>query len=84
MADTSQKTMEPKDRRTFLKVGAGVVGGAVVAGVASIAYYNGVIGSNNSSSSSTVASLNDQLTSTQSALSDTAASLTNANSTIRR
>ncbi len=59
------------DRRTFLKIGAGVVAGAVVAGVATDAYLSSVIGSNNSSSSSAVASLSNQLASTQNELSST-------------
>ncbi len=59
------------DRRTFLKIGAGVVAGAAVAGVAAVAYYNGAIGSNSSSSSSAVASLQNQLSSTQEQLSST-------------
>lgn len=69
-------------RRSFLKVGAGVVAGAVVAGVGVAAYESSVIGTNNSNSSSTVASLQDQLTTTQAQLNDTANSLTAANSTI--
>jgi len=82
MADSSQKPAKTEDRRSFLKIGGGVVVGAAVAGVATVAYYNGVIGSNNSSSSSTVSSLQDQLATTQSQLSDTQSSLNNAQSTI--
>jgi len=74
--------MDTKDRRSFLKIGGGVVVGAAVAGVATIAYYNGVIGNNSSSSSSTVQSLSSQLATTQSQLSDTQSSLSNAQSTI--
>ena len=69
-------------RRNFLKVGAGVVGGVVVGAVGVAAYESSVIGSNNSSSSSTVASLQNQLTATQSQLNQTVGSLNNANSTI--
>jgi len=69
-------------RRNFLKVGAGVVAGAVVGAVGVGAYESSVIGANNSSSSSTVASLQNELTSTQSALSDTTESLNAANSAI--
>ena len=82
MADTTTKPMDTKDRRSFLKIGGGVVVGAAVAGVATIAYYNGVVGSNNSSSSSTVASLQSQLSTTQSQLSDTQSSLSNAQSSL--
>ena len=82
MTESAKPSESKGDRRTFLKVGAGVVGGAVVAGVASIAYYNGVIGSNNSSSSSTVSSLQDELSTTQSQLTDTQGSLSTAQSTI--
>ena len=53
------------DRRTFLKIGAGVVAGAAVVGVASVAYYNNALGNNSSSSSSAVGSLQNQLSSTQ-------------------
>jgi hypothetical protein len=82
MADNSQKPIETKDRRTFLKIGGGVVVGAAVAGVATVAYYNGITGANSSSSSSTVSSLSEQLSSTQSQLSETQGSLSNATSTI--
>lgn len=68
MAD-SQKS-DGSSRRSFLKIGAGVVVGAVVAGAGVAAYESSVIGSNNSSSSSTVASLSAELTTTQSQLSD--------------
>ncbi len=71
MADSGKPISKEGDRRTFLKIGAGVVAGAAVAGVASVAYYNGLVGSNNSNSSSTVASLQNQLSSTQEALSST-------------
>jgi uncharacterized phage infection (PIP) family protein YhgE len=79
MADTNKPT---QDRRTFLKIGAGVVAGAAVASVVEIPYYSSVIGGNNSSSSSTVSSLSSELASTQSALADTTASLNSATSTI--
>jgi hypothetical protein len=82
MADSSQKPIETKDRRTFLKIGGGVVVGAAVAGVATIAYYNGITGSNNSSGSSSVSSLQDELNSTQSQLSDTQSSLSATQSTL--
>jgi TolA-binding protein len=59
------------DRRSFLKIGAGVVAGAAVATVAGVAYYDSVIGNNNSSSSSTVSSLQNALSSTQNQLSST-------------
>lgn len=67
MSDTGPGSSAP-DRRNFLKIGAGVVVGAVVAGVGVAAYESSVIGSNNSSSSSVVSSLNDELTATQSQL----------------
>ncbi|MGA2664880.1 MAG: gluconate 2-dehydrogenase subunit 3 family protein [Nitrososphaerales archaeon] len=71
MADTrsENKRAGSSDRRTFLKIGAGVVVGAAVAGVATDAYLSSVIGSNNSSSSSTVSSLSDQLSTTAAQLS---------------
>jgi len=80
MADSSNNSgqSKPADRRSFLKVGAGVVAGAAVASVAGIAYYDSVIGSNNSSSSSTVASLQGQLASANSQLSSTQAALSSA------
>jgi Gluconate 2-dehydrogenase subunit 3 len=71
MADSSQKP----DRRTFLKIGAGVVAGAAIATVVEVPYYSSVIGGNSSSSSSSVASLQSQLSSTQEQLSSTAAQL---------
>ena len=73
MADSNQSAGQTKtpDRRTFLKVGAGVVAGAAVVGVASVAYYNNVLGDNSSSSSSAVGSLQNALSSTQEQLSST-------------
>jgi hypothetical protein len=57
LADSSQSAAQPKpaDRRTFLKIGAGVVAGAAIATVVEVPYYNSVVGGNNNSSSSTVA-----------------------------
>jgi gluconate 2-dehydrogenase gamma chain len=79
----SAKPSESKgDRRTFLKIGGGVVVGAAVAGVASIAYYNGINSGNSSSSSSTVSSLQNELTSTQSQLNDTQSSLSTAQNSL--
>ncbi|MDA4112720.1 MAG: gluconate 2-dehydrogenase subunit 3 family protein [Thaumarchaeota archaeon] len=78
MADSSsQSGNQPKsaDRRTFLKVGAGVVAGAAIASVVEIPYYSSVLGGNSSSSSSSVSSLKSQLSSTQEQLSSTAAQL---------
>jgi hypothetical protein len=78
MADSSsQSGAQPKsaDRRTFLKVGAGVVAGAAIASVVEIPYYSSVLGGNSSSSSSSVSSLKSQLSSTQEQLSSTAAQL---------
>jgi multidrug efflux pump subunit AcrA (membrane-fusion protein) len=73
MADSSQSSGEPKpaDRRTFLKIGAGVVAGAAIATVVEVPYYNSVVGGNSNNSSSTVASLQNQLSSTQEQLSST-------------
>ncbi len=89
MADSSKPVTKEGDRRTFLKIGAGVVAGAVVAGVATDAYLSSVIGTNNSSSSSAVASLSNQLESTQlqlsttqSALNSTAGQLSSAQSQV--
>jgi Gluconate 2-dehydrogenase subunit 3/TAT (twin-arginine translocation) pathway signal sequence len=75
-------TGNPESRRSFLKIGAGVVAGAVVGAVGVGAYESSIIGANNSNSSSSVASLQDELTTTQSQLSDTMTSLNAANSTI--
>jgi hypothetical protein len=75
MADSGKPMTKEGDRRTFLKIGAGVVAGAAVAGVAGVAYYNNVIGNNNSNSSSTVGSLQNALSSTQEQLSSTQAQL---------
>ncbi|MDA4113584.1 MAG: gluconate 2-dehydrogenase subunit 3 family protein [Thaumarchaeota archaeon] len=74
MADSSS---QPKaaDRRTFLKIGAGVVAGAAIATVVEVPYYSSVMGGNSSSSSSTVSSLKSQLSTTQEQLSSTAAQL---------
>ncbi|MGD0638493.1 MAG: gluconate 2-dehydrogenase subunit 3 family protein [Nitrososphaerales archaeon] len=73
MADNNKSSAQPKpaDRRTFLKIGAGVVAGAAIATVVEVPYYNSVVGGNNNSSSSTVASLQNQLSSTQDQLSST-------------
>lgn len=60
MADT-----KAADRRTFLKIGAGVVAGAAIATVVEVPYYSNLVGGNNSSSSSTVSSLQGQLASAQ-------------------
>jgi peptidoglycan hydrolase CwlO-like protein len=80
MADSSQTSAQPKpaDRRTFLKIGAGVVAGAAIASVVEISYYSSVIDGNNSTSSTSMASLQNQLSSTQDQLSSTAAQLTAA------
>lgn len=78
----SKAAADTASRRNFLKIGAGVVAGAVVAGVGVAAYESSVIGTNNSNSSSTVGSLQDELTATQSQLADTMGSLTSASSTI--
>jgi gluconate 2-dehydrogenase gamma chain len=74
MADSGKPIEKECDRRTFLKIGAGVVAGAAVVGVASVAsvaYYNNVLGNNSSSSSSAVGSLQNQLSSTQEQLTST-------------
>jgi TolA-binding protein len=80
MAETGTGSGQQKsaDRRSFLKIGAGVVAGAAVATVAGVAYYDGVIGNNNSSSSSTVSSLQNALSSTQNQLSSTQQALSAA------
>ncbi len=85
MADSGKPIEKEGDRRTFLKIGAGVVAGAAVVGLASVAYYNNVLGNNSSSSSSSVASLQnalsstqEQLTSTQDQLNSTASQLSSA------
>jgi hypothetical protein len=69
MADSSQP--KSADRRTFLKIGAGVVAGAAIATAVEIPYYSSVIGGNSSSSSSSVSSLQSELSSTQQQLSST-------------
>jgi Gluconate 2-dehydrogenase subunit 3 len=73
MADSNQRSNA--DRRTFLKIGAGVVAGAAIATVVEVPYYSSVIGGNSSSSSSSVSSLKSQLSSTEEQLSATAAQL---------
>jgi len=89
MADSSKPTKSSSDRRTFLKIGAGVVAGAAIATVVEVPYYSSVIGGNSSSSSSSVASLQSQLSSTagqgqvsslNNQLSSTQQALTSANS----
>ncbi len=78
MADSSKESAD--SRRNFLKIGAGVVVGAVVAGAGVAAYESSVIGSNNSSSSSTVASLSGQLSDTQNALNSATAQISTLSS----
>jgi len=58
----------PADRRTFLKIGAGVIAGAAVATVVEVPYYSSVLGGKNNDSSSTVSSLQSQLSQTSSQL----------------
>jgi len=82
MADSSTKPAAAADRRSFLKIGAGVVAGAAIASVVEIPYYSSVIGSNNNSSSTTLSSLQNQLASTQTQLNDTQSSLSSAQNTI--
>ncbi len=82
MADSSKPRDASASRRNFLKIGAGVVAGAAVASVVEIPYYSSVIGSNNSNSSTTVASLQSQLDATTSQLSDAQGSLSAAQGTI--
>jgi len=81
MGDSSQKS--GSDRRGFLKIGGGLVAGAVVGAVGVAAYESSVIGANSNSSSSTVSSLQNQLSATQSQLNATQASLSDANNTIQ-
>ena len=51
MADSTKPINKEADRRTFLKIGAGVVAGAAIATVVEVPYYSSLIGGNNSSSS---------------------------------
>ena len=51
MADATKPMKSSSDRRTFLKIGAGVVAGAAIESVVEIPYYSSVIGGNNNSSS---------------------------------
>jgi hypothetical protein len=81
MTDADTKS-PPSDRRSFLKIGAGFAVGAVVAGVGVAAYESSVIGSNNSSSSSAVSSLNSELAATQSQLASTQSALGSAQSSL--
>ncbi|MGA2664843.1 MAG: gluconate 2-dehydrogenase subunit 3 family protein [Nitrososphaerales archaeon] len=76
----STKPAKEGDRRTFLKVGAGLVVGAAVAGVATDAYLSSVISGNNSSSSSTVSSLQSQLDVTSSQLNSAQGQVSSLNS----
>jgi gluconate 2-dehydrogenase gamma chain len=82
MAGNSSKSSQSGDRRTFLKIGAGVVAGAAIATVVEVPYYSSVLGGKNSSSSSTVSSLQSSLSATQSQLNDATSSLSAAQSTI--
>jgi gluconate 2-dehydrogenase gamma chain len=82
MAEVTKKPKEGSDRRTFLKIGAGVVVGAAVATAVEIPYYSSVIGGNKNNSSTTVSSIQDELSSTKAELSDTQNSLTAAQGTI--
>ena len=84
MAESGKPTTKEGDRRTFLKIGAGVVAGAAVVGVASVAYYNNALGNNSSSSSSAVGSLQNELSSTQEQLSSTQAQLNSTASQLSR
>ena len=61
------------DRRTFLKIGAGVVAGAAIATVVEVPYHSSVIGGNSSRSSPSVSLLKSQPSSTEEQLSATAA-----------
>jgi gluconate 2-dehydrogenase gamma chain len=77
MADSAQ----PKDssRRSFLKIGAGVVAGAVIATAVEVPYYSSVLGGKNGSSStlqSELSSTQEQLTSTQQALTSASSQIT--------
>lgn len=79
---TTDSKSDTSSRRSFLKIGAGVVAGAAVATIVEVPYYSSVIGGDNSSSSSTVSSLSDELSSTQSQLNDAQSSLSTAQGTI--
>jgi len=71
MADSSAsgaRPDNPADRRTFLKIGAGVIAGAAVATVVEVPYYSSVLGGKNNDSSSTVSSLQSQLSATSAQL----------------
>ncbi len=78
MADSPKS--DGSSRRNFLKVGAGVVVGAVVAGAGVAAYESSVIGSNNSSSSSAVTSLSSELVTTRSQLTSANAQISTLSS----
>ena len=82
MSDSGRSGGQPKpaDRRTFLKIGAGVVAGAAIATVVEVPYYSSVLGGNNSSSSSTVTSLQNQLSSTAAQLTSAQGQVTSLNS----
>ncbi len=81
MADSSSgSNSKPANRRSFLKIGAGVVVGAVVAGAGVAAYDSSVISSNSSSSSSTVSSLSSELDATTSALNSANAQISSLSS----
>jgi peptidoglycan hydrolase CwlO-like protein len=80
MADSTKPINKEADRRTFLKIGTGVVAGAAIATVAGVVYYDSVISGNNNSSSSTVSSLQGQVSSLNNQLTSTQAQLNSANS----
>jgi gluconate 2-dehydrogenase gamma chain len=68
LTETKPDSGSKGDRRTFLKIGAGVVAGAAIASVVEIPYYNSIIGGNNNSSSTTVSSLQSSLSAAQTSL----------------
>ncbi|MGA2665682.1 MAG: gluconate 2-dehydrogenase subunit 3 family protein [Nitrososphaerales archaeon] len=80
MATDSSSGKAPADRRTFLKIGAGVIAGAAVATVVEVPYYSSVLGGKNNDSSSTVASLQSQLDETSSQLNTAQGQVSSLNS----
>src|SRR5208282_5748239 len=73
MADTTTKKAD-SSRRDFIKIGAGVVAGAVVVGGAEYVYFNGIVSNKNS----TVSGLQSQLSSAQANVSTLEGQLSSA------
>jgi gluconate 2-dehydrogenase gamma chain len=76
----SGKSVGNQGRRSFIKLGAGVIAGAAVATVVEVPFYNSIV---NGSKSSDVAKLQSELASANSHISQLNAQLSSAHSTLQ-